>query len=172
MKYENFDSKAVSKIKKRVDTDAELMNKVIDSIIHKYCKDLDEYVQFITDILHDTEKPPTTQELEDFCMHLATDIYWAGGMCEQLGLRDDISRALYKEMYNTARDNETTGTVVDKNVIAELASQQEYLTNVCYSRAYKIMKSKVENAQELLGSCKKVLSHRMQEEELTRVGGR
>ena len=48
-------------------------------------------------------------------------------------------------------------------------SQQEYLVNVCYSRAYKIMKSKVENAQELLQSAKKVLSHRMQEMELTKL---
>jgi hypothetical protein len=31
------------------------------------------------------------------------------------------------------------------------------------------MKNKVENAQELLSSCKKVLSHRMQEQELSRV---
>ena len=36
-------------------------------------------------------------------------------------------------------------------------------------RAFKIMKSKVENAQELLGSCKKVLSRRMNEYNLTHM---
>ena len=82
----------------------------------------------------------------------------------------DISKAIYKEVYNTNRDS-IKGTVADKNSLAELASQQEYLTNICYSRAYKIMKAKVENAQELLASCKKVLSHRMQEMELTKLGG-
>ena len=172
MKYEEFDTKEVQKIRKRVDSDSKLLEDVIKQIINPYCKNLDEYVTFITDVLQDVGNPPTTAELEDFCMHLSTDIYWASGMCERLGLKDDISKALYKEMYNTARDNEISGTVVDKNVIAELASQQEYLTNVCYSRAYKIMKAKVEAAQELLGSCKKVLSHRMQEEELTRIGGK
>lgn len=171
MKYEEFDTKEVEAIKKRVDADAKLLTDVIYSIIKPYCEGLDEYVRFITDILHDKDNPPTTEELEDFCMHLSTDIYWASSQCEHLGLKDDISRAVYKEMYNTARDNESGGTVVDKNVIAELASQQEYLTNVCYSRAYKTMKAKVEAAQELLSSCKKVLSHRMQEEELTRIGG-
>ena len=172
MKYEEFDTKEVQKIRKRVDSDSKLLEDVIKQIINPYCKNLDEYVTFITDVLQDVGNPPTTAELEDFCMHLSTDIYWASGMCERLGLKDDISKALYKEMYNTARDNEISGTVVDKNVIAELASQQEYLTNVCYSRAYKIMKAKVEAAQELLGSCKKVLSHRKQEEELTRIGGK
>ena len=101
-------------------------------------------------------------------MHLSTDIYWANSISEQLGIKDDISKALYKEMYNTVRDS-SDGTVADKNSLAELSSQQEYLTNVCYSRAYKIMKAKVENAQELLQSIKKVLSHRINEENLTRM---
>ena len=84
---------------------------------------------------------------------------------------DDISRAIWKEMYHTKRTMLESGTIADKDSQAELASQQEQLTNICYSRAYKIVKSKVENAQELLTSCKKVLSHRMQEMELTKIGG-
>lgn len=170
MAYE-LDRRKVMSIKKKVEVDAELLNAVIYKIIKQYCESLDDYVEFITNILHDRENPPTTTELEDFCMRLSTDIYWAASMCEQLGIRDDIARALYKEIYNSTRDGETTGTVADKNAIAELKSQQEYLTSVCYNRAYKIMKTKVESAQELLGSCKKVLSHRIQEEQLTRIGG-
>ena len=104
-------------------------------------------------------------------MNLSTYIYFAGGMCEQLGIKDDIGKAIYKEIYNTARANQDSGTVADKNSLAELSTQQEQLTSVCYTRAYKVMKSKVENAQELLSSVKKVLSHRMQEQELTRIGG-
>jgi len=102
-------------------------------------------------------------------MNLSTLIYFAGGMCEQLGIRDDISRSLYKEVYHTARSAQNSGTIADKDSVAELMSQQEQVINICYNRAYKIMKSKVENAQELLGSCKKVLSRRMSEQELTRM---
>lgn len=170
MAYE-LDRKKVMGIKKKVEVDAELLNAVIYKIIKPYSKSLDDYVEFITNILHDRENPPTTVELEDFCMHLSTDIYWAAGMSEQLGIRDDIARALYREIYNSTRDDQTSGTIADKNAIAELRSQQEYLTSVCYSRAYKIMKSKVDAAQELLSSCKKVLSHRIEEENLTRIGG-
>lgn len=166
-----LDKNKVIAIRKRVEVDAELLNTVIYKIIKSYCRSLDDSVEFITNILHDRENPPTTKELEDFCMHLSTDIYWAAGMCEQLGIRDDIARALYKEIYNSTRDDQTSGTVADKNAVAELRSQQEYLTSVCYNRAYKIMKTKVDAAQELLGSCKKVLSHRIEEENLTRIGG-
>ena len=166
-----LDEKKVRRNRKKVESDYEQLNSIIYRIINPYCKGLDKYVEHITDLLHDHTDPPTNDELEQFCLHLSTNIYWAGAMVEHLGIKDDISRAVYKEMYNRHRD-ESEGTVADKNSLAELASQQEYLTNVCYSRAYKIMKSKVENAQELLSSCKKVLSHRMQEMELTQIGGR
>ncbi len=148
-----------------------IIDEIVASIIQPYCKDLDNYVSFIKDCLKDGENPPSDSELEDFCLNLSTCLYFAGGLCEQLGVRDDISRAVYKEMYHSARASQEKGTVADKDSLAELASQQEYIVNSCYSRAYKTLKSKVENGQELLSSCKKVLSHRMQEKELTRIGG-
>ena len=173
MAYELSDDslKEIEQTSNRVEDNFEILNKVIQDIISPYCKDLDRYIQFIKDCLHNGEEPCTNAELEDFCMNLSTYIYFAGGLCEQLGIKDDISKAIWKEVYNANRQGSGKGTIADKNSFAELASQQEYLTNVCYNRAYKIMKSKVENGQELLQSCKKVLSHRMQEMELTKIGG-
>ena len=156
-------------IKGRVETASLQVDDIVNGIIQPYCKDLDKYVRFIADCLKDGEKPPSNSELEDFCMNLSAYIYFAGGMCEQLGIRDDISKAVWKEVYNTARENNASGTVADKNTQAELQSQHEQLTNVCYSRAYKTMKAKVDAAQELLSSCKKVLQHRMTEMELTHI---
>lgn len=163
--------KEIDNIRDRIENNSSQLENIVNDIINPYCKDLDKYVKFIADCLHDGENPPTDAELEDFCMNLSTYIYFAGGMCEQLGIKDDIGKAIYKEIYNTARANQDSGTVADKNSLAELSTQQEQLTSVCYTRAYKVMKSKVENAQELLSSVKKVLSHRMQEQELTRIGG-
>lgn len=163
--------KEIDNIRDRIENNSSQLENIVNDIINPYCKDLDKYVRFIADCLHDGENPPTDAELEDFCMNLSTYIYFAGGMCEQLGIKDDIGKAIYKELYNTARANQDSGTVADKNSLAELSTQQEQLTSVCYTRAYKVMKSKVENAQELLSSVKKVLSHRMQEQELTRIGG-
>lgn len=158
-------------IREKVDEHSQSIEGIVNDIIQPYCKSLDAYVSFIADCLKDGENPPTTTELEDFCMNLSTQIYFASGMCEQLGIKDDISKAVYKETYHASRSVLDKGTVADKDSLAELQSQSEQLVNVCYNRAYKIMKGKVENAQELLSSCKKVLSHRMQEEELTRIGG-
>ena len=161
--------KKVNDAKQRIEENSKQVAEIIDTIIKPYCKDLDKYVMFIKDCLKDGDNPPTDEELEDFCMNLSTYIYFAGGMVEQLGIRDDISKAVYKEMYHTERSKLDKGTVADKDSLAELASQEEYITNICFNRAFKIMKSKVENAQELLSSCKKVLSRRCVEMELTRL---
>lgn len=169
--YDSIKLDKIKDIKLRVEDNSKVIDGIVDGIIQPYCRDLDRYVQFIGECLKDGENPPKDAELDDFCLNLSTYIYFAGGMCEQLGIRDDISKAVWREVYNTSRNNVDKGTVADKDSLAELSAQQEQLTNICYNRAYRIMKSKVENAQELLQSCKKVLSRRMQEMELTRMGG-
>ena len=170
--YDNLQIDRVKNIQLHVEDNSKIIDDIVLSIIKPYCKDLDKYVEFIKDCLSDGQTPPTDAELEDWCMNLSTYIYFAGGLCEQLGIRDDISKAVWKEMYHTKRSELERGTVADKDSKAELASQQEQITNICYNRAYKIMKSKVENAQELMSSCKKVLSRRLAEMELTKIGGR
>lgn len=172
IKLTDINRDTVKKIEAKVETHSSVLNSIVDEIIEPYCKDLDRYVMFIRDCLKDGEAPPTNDELDDFCMNLSTLIYFAGGMCEQLGIRDDISKAVYKEVYNDTRSALTDGTVADKDSIAELHAQQEQITSVCYNRAYRIVKAKVEAAQELLASCKKVLTRRCQEFELTHMQGR
>lgn len=174
MKFELQDvtPEQIKTLERRVEDNSRQIDEIVNGIIQPYCKDLDNYVKFIADCLKDGENPPTNQELEDFCMNLSTYIYFAGGMCENLGIRDDIAKAVYKEVYNASRSSIKNGTIADKDSLAALNSQEEALISSAYTRAYKVMKSKVENAQEILQSCKKVLGHRMQELELTQIGGR
>lgn len=169
--YENAKTEEIENICNKVDLNSAQIEEIVNGIIEPYCKDLDKYVDFIKDILADGEHPATAQELDDFCMNLSVYIYYASGMQEQLGIKDDIAKAVYKEMYHSARDSIDKGTVADKDSLAELASQQEYLTSVCYKRAYSIVKAKVSAAQEILSSVKKIISRRMSEQELTRIGG-
>ena len=153
----------------KVEADAKKLDEIVMSITNEYTKDLDDYVEFVRGIFEDEDNPPTSAELDNFCMNLAMYIYYASGMQERLGLKDDIAGALYKEMYHTQRDSIEKGTVQDKNSLAELASQQEYLTSVLYKRSYAIVKAKVASAQDLLASIKKVISRRVSEMELTRM---
>ena len=168
-KYDNIDVERIKAISSKTESYSETIEKIVGDIVNPYSKDLDRYVAFIRNCLEDGERRPSDMELEDYCMNLSTQIYWVSAGCERLGIRDDISKAIYREIYNTARQIEEKGTVADKDSIAELKSQQELLTNVCYNRAFKILRAKVENAQEILSACKKVLSRRISELELTRI---
>ena len=167
--YDNVQIKKIKEIQLHVEDNSKTMDDIVNDIVSPYSKSLDNYVLFISDCLKDGENPPTNSELEDFCINLSTYIYFAGGMCEQLGVRDSISKAIYKETYNTARSNQEKGTIDDKNSKAELASQQEQLVSICYTSAYRTMKAKIDAAQELLSACKKALSSRLTEMELTKL---
>lgn len=155
----------------KVENNSRSIEEIVNEIIKPYCEELDNYVDFIKSILKDESNPPTAQELDDFCINLSTYLYYAGGMQERLGIKDDIARAVYKEVYHTNRDSIEKGTVADKDSLAELASQEEALVSMAYKRAYGIMKMKVAAGQEILSSVKKVISRRLAEMELTRIGG-
>ena len=170
-KFDNIDLEKINTIKLHIENSSHQMDDIVDDIIKPYVKDLDEYVSHIDERLCEADNPPTDAELETFCLNLSSLIYFAGGMCEQLGLRSSIATAVYKETYNTTRNGLEKGTIDDKNTLAELASQQEQLVDIAYKSAYKIVKSKVDNAQELLSSCKKAISRRMQEQQLTNLLG-
>lgn len=170
--FDNLDSDKIGEVITKVNMDSLKLEEIVCEIITPYCQDLDKYINFISSILKDGQNPPTAEELDDFCLNLSVYLYYASAMQEQLGIRDDISRAIYKEMYNSYRQSQDKGTVADKDTLAELASQHEYITSVCYKRAYSTMKAKVSAGQELLSSCKKIISRRMSEQELTRIGGR
>ena len=161
----------IAELEDNVEMNSRQLDNIVNEIVQPYVRDLDKYVAFIRECLKDGENPPTTQELEDFCMNLSTYIYFASGTAEYLGIRDDIAKAVYKEMYNTSRTALTKGTVQDKDSIATLHSQEEAIISAAYTRSYKIVKAKVDSAQELLSSAKKVLSHRIQMEQLTNIGG-
>lgn len=150
-----------------VDNNSDLIYSVIDGIIANYSKELDEYIDKIRNDVH--KNSPQMSDLNDYCLNLSIYLYYASTMQERVGIKEDISRAIYKEAYNNSRNSLEKGTIADKDSIAELLSQHEYLTNLCYKRAYAIMKEKVSAGQELLASIKKIISQRMQEISLTHL---
>lgn len=157
----------------------EILNKVedysaeieaaISRITKEYCADLDEYVDIIDRTLRDEDNPVTDDELDKFALNLSTLIYYTSVGAERLSVKDDVSRSVYKEAYNTARTLIDKGTVADKNTQAELDTMEEHISNIIYNKSYKIVKAKVESAQELLGSVKKVMSRRMNEMMLSQI---
>lgn len=153
----------------RVEENSVELDKTIADIIERYSGELDEYLRFVKSVISNEEQPPTDVEIDDMQLNISTLIYFTSAGCEQMGIRDDLSHMAYKEAYNVARSLQKSGTVADKNTQAELDSQAERIVSLIYSKAYKILKSKVEAAQDVLASLKKVSSRRIAEMELTKL---
>lgn len=158
----------IRSIQRRVDTNSEIINDIVNRLVSQYCEQLDNYMTFIKNVLADNANPPTDRELDDFALNIPVFLYFTGEAQEALGIKEDVAKAIKQEIYNEVYDS-TTGTIGDKNAAAELATQSEFIAHSAYQRAYKKVKLRMEAANETLQSVKKVISRRMVEYEVARV---
>ena len=166
---EPIDINEIEQLQDKIDSNSKLINELTNKLVADYCKQLDEYVHFIQQLLNDDKNPPTAEELDYFVMKLPVYLYFCGEAQENLGIKTDVAKAVRQEKYNEVYRELQKGTISDKTSQAELAAQSETITHIIYDRAYKIVKSKIEATYELIGSLKKVISRRMSENQLTSV---
>lgn len=151
-----------------IELDGDKVEKAVETIIKDSVQELDDYVIFIKGVLQDYNNPPTNLELDDMIMQLPTLLYFTGNKQEMIGIKEDISTMVKKEMYSKAYNN-SSGKVDERRALASLETKQEELANVIYQRAYKKVKIRMDMAHELLQSIKKVISRRMAEAEISNV---
>lgn len=161
-----IDKEKMAKVAERVDLLSKEVNEMVDTIVNEVCADLDEYMQGIDEILTSQTNPVTDAQLDDFTLNLSSLLYFVSAAQENLGIKEDVSRAVQKEIYNRVREK-AQGTVADKDMAAELQSQNETLTTVIYNRAYKKVKLRAEAASEMVNSVKKVMTRRVADIELS-----
>lgn len=163
-----IDPSKVRQLQKRVNTNAQLIDTIVNKLVAQYCEQLDEYMNYVRAVVTDTDNPPTDKELDDFILNLPVLLYFTGEGQESLGVKEDVAKAIKSELYNDVF-SVSEGTIADKTAQAELATQAEYITHIAYQRAYKKIKLRMEIANELLQSVKKVVSRRMSEYDISRV---
>ncbi len=147
------------------------MEELLFSIYEKPTREIDNYIEYIKESILDGNTSNTL--LESYVVTLPIHLYWLITECEKLGIQEDYAKLKKGEVYNQALKI-ATGKVDEKRATAEQESAEQALIHSAYSRAYKLMKGKVEMAQELLNSCKKILTLRVAEAELSnnRFNGR
>lgn len=166
---EHIEKDKVNSALDRINRNSALLDDVVNDLVSKYCKDLDELMLEARAVIEDKDAPITNDELDSFIMRLSTTLYFTGEAQETLGIREDVAKAVERDVYNKAH-KEASGTVSDKDATAQIASQQEFVTLSAISRAYKKIKSRMECGMELLSSFKKVISRRMAELDLNDKG--
>lgn len=144
---------------------------ISDEIVTKYSKDLDELLNNIKQ--HTINNECSDDQIERYILELSNMLYFVGQKLEIVGIRDDLSSLMAKEVYNNSyinnsltTDKNKKATVAELNVKAEEASRYQTVLNKIYSRTYKQLKCKIDAAYEMLASLRKVLSKRMLELQL------
>jgi len=161
-----FEREIYDKTVAEVEKNSEIIDEVVNELVNRYCKELDELIDNVNETLEtygDIEK----FELDIFIIKLPLQLYYISEAQESLGIKEDTAKAIRQVLFNQARDK-AVGTIADKDATAERAVEQETLASIAFSRASKKMKHRVEAALELLNSLKKVVSRRMSEADIAR----
>lgn len=153
-------------VNESIDKHALSVNETVLSIVNKVTKELDVIVAEIRERLNQLDTLPTEQ-LEIFALRLSTELFYIGQSQEYMGLRMDVSKAVYKDKFNYFYQR-IDGTINDKTAYSEAHVMTEMLAMSVSERAYRRVKIKIENSQDIINSIKKILSRRIAEYELTK----
>ena len=157
----------ISELVGQTDINAKQIDEIVIELVNDCCSELDEYVGYVKKILDDTNTPITDVELDDFVMTIPTLLYFVGSAQESMGIREDVAKMSENDKYSRLFID-ASGTVQQKQSYAKLSTANETLTTMVFQRASKMIKLRVEAAYEILNSCKKVLSRRVSELELSK----
>ena len=102
------------------------------------------------------------KELEKLIIRLPILIYELNNVLMKAGIREDLSKIIKQINYNQAFSIQE-GTIADKKSGAELVVKEEQLLETTWKRSVKIISQKMDIANDLLSSCKKIFSKRIEE---------
>ena len=151
-------------LKHQAEKYSETIEKIVDSLVRQYNKDLDDFMAKVKAML-DKNDHLTNDEIENITLRVPVYMYWASNGLETLGIQGDNAKAIKMEAYNNAVMS-IDGTIRDKESYAENATLNEYLVDVAFSRAYKKLKTKLDMAVQLCQASRKVLQKRIAEIEI------
>ena len=162
-------------LKKALDNTEEsvnMVNTILVGTVSDYSNELDEVMESINRDVIDNDYP-AIMTIEKYFIQLSGVLYKMCERTERLGVYDSISKARAQETYNSKYlevANPAEGkkpTVGEIQATAEGAMLYDKTVNDIYSRAYKILKNKVAAAETMVSTLSKILSHRIQESQMT-----
>lgn len=152
-------------LNQEISENSKIIEDIVYDIVKNFTGDLDKVMNTCKSIFTSGDKP-SLQELEDLLGQLPSYLYFANEKQEIIGIKQDIAEMTRKSNYNLFR-MKATGTVADKNSTAESAVLNEMVNEVIYQRAYKMIKAKIEMAQEMINSIKRIFDARIMDSQIS-----
>lgn len=152
---------------KYVETESQDINDIVDQIVKRFSKELDEFVMIVRDCIELVKQTNLdmydNETLQMQILKLPTLLYFAGDGLEVIGGESEVAEYRRKELYNEIINslNSEKYTIPDKKAMAEKQTEYEAIVERIYDRAYKKLKLKIDLAIKLLESLKKVADMRI-----------
>ena len=144
----------------------EIVNVVVDEVVRKATKQLDELIYEIQNLLKDVQSI-SVEDLNYYIAYLPTVMYFTTDRAEIVGIKMDSSSAIRKEKYDDLYGLAAGKTIPDKVSETRKLVMNETVIETAYKRAYKKVQSKLEHADKVLASLKRVHQFRLNDIELT-----
>lgn len=148
-------------LNQEISENSKLIEDIAFNISRDFTQELDKVMGTCKSIFQSKDKI-TNQEIEDLLAQLPSILYFVNEGQEAVGIKQDIAEMTRKANYNIAREK-AIGTVADKNTTAEGQVINEAINEIIYQRAYKLIRAKIEMAQEMVNSLKRIFDARMME---------
>ena len=173
-----MDNEKLIKVIEVVEGDSAQVQDIIDTVVTDYSADLDMVMENIySNVICD--QCPAIVTIEKYFLELSNCLYRMCEKVEKLGVFDSISKSKAQETYNMkylehqssniGKTGAKKPTVAESTATAEMESLYDKTVNDIYSRAYKILKNKISAAETMVSTLSKILSHRIQESQMTTV---
>lgn len=148
-------------LNQEISENSKLIEDIAFNISKEFTQELDKVMGICKSIFQSKDKI-TNQEIEDLLAQLPSILYFVNEGQEAVGIKQDIAEITRKTNYNIAREK-ANGTIADKNTTAEGQVINEAINEIIYQRAYKLIRAKIEMAQEMVNSLKRIFDARMME---------
>lgn len=148
-------------LNQEISENSKLIEDIAFNISKEFTQELDKVMGICKSIFQSKDKI-TNQEIEDLLAQLPSILYFVNEGQEAVGIKQDIAEMTRKTNYNIAREK-ANGTIADKNTTAEGQVINEAINEIIYQRAYKLIRAKIEMAQEMVNSLKRIFDARMME---------
>lgn len=150
-------------VRKQVIEDSRYVEQVVASLVNPHLKAIDEIVSSIKSQLKQ-DVVLTDEQLANMIMVLSTELYDTSAARLATVIREEIAEIKLKSDYAFAKAT-AEGRVADKEWAAIEMTQDITILHLIYTQANKLAREKVDRANEVLLSLKKILSYRIEQKE-------
>ena len=137
------------------------------TISEKYTHCLDDCIYEVKELLQNTTTI-SNEDLEKYIALIPVLMYELIDKMQVLGVRVDAAKTQKKSNFNTAYMDSEASTVAAKTSDAQLQVEDEQFIEDIYIRVYKHCEKKLDTAEMLHSSLKKLMNWRLSEFDVTR----